>query len=109
MTTAENGAVAVDLALSAIQEGKPYDVVLMDMQMPVLDGYQATRRLRTSGYARPIVALTAHAMSDDCGKCLDAGCDGFLSKPIDRKTLLAAVNAYAHGLASGMVQAAVNS
>jgi CheY-like chemotaxis protein len=78
-----NGEAAVRLALA-----NDYDLVLMDMQMPVMDGYRATGELRKAGYARPIVAITAHAMAEDRVKCLDAGCSDYLSKPVDRHRLL---------------------
>ena len=94
VTVAENGQVALNLALAARDEGHPFHLILMDMQMPVLDGYGATSKLREVGYSGPIVALTAHAMNSDREKCLKAGCDDFTTKPIDRKKLISLVAQY---------------
>ncbi len=91
VTSAENGRVACDAALAACARSQPFDVILMDMQMPVMDGYEATRYLRAEGYAGPIIALTAHAMGGDAAKCLEAGCDSYLTKPIDRARFLSAI------------------
>lgn len=95
VTVAENGRLAVDEALSATSSGAPYDVILMDMQMPVLDGYAATAELRMNGYRQPIVALTAHALASDRDRCMHAGCDDYLSKPVDRGALISIVQRWA--------------
>jgi two-component system, sensor histidine kinase and response regulator len=85
---AENGQIAYDQAMAAVADGKPFNLILMDMQMPVLDGYGATRKLRAAGYNAPIVALTANATVEDRKQCFAAGCDYYVTKPINREELL---------------------
>jgi two-component system, sensor histidine kinase and response regulator len=88
VTFAENGLVACEKSLAAMAEGSAFDLVLMDMQMPVLEGCEATRRMRDEGYKGPIIALTANAASEDRQRCLEAGCNHFVSKPVRREQLL---------------------
>jgi CheY-like chemotaxis protein len=95
-TIATTGAAAVDAWVSARDAGDAYGLVLMDVHMPGLDGIEATRRIRaaeTDGARTPIIALTANAFEEDRDACLAAGMDGFLTKPLDRERLAAALDA----------------
>ena len=82
VTVADNGKQAVGKALIGA-----YDLILMDIRMPVMDGIEATKVLRRGGFTRPIVALTANAMKEEKDQCLQAGCDDFMTKPVDRRKL----------------------
>jgi signal transduction histidine kinase len=90
VAVAGDGAAAVQRVLEAEQLDQPFDLVLMDMQMPGVDGYQATRLLRERSADVPVVALTAHALIEHREECLLAGCAGHLSKPISRRELVRA-------------------
>ncbi|MBN2291879.1 MAG: response regulator [Pirellulales bacterium] len=97
VSMAGNGKAAVEMVSNAMDNGEPFDLVLMDIQMPILDGYRATAEIRAGGYTSPIVALTAHAMGNENEKTLAAGCDGYLAKPFTRKKLLSIVARFAGG------------
>jgi len=89
VSMADNGQEGVRKALS-----EDFDLILMDIQMPVLDGYQATRQLRESHFDKPILALTAYALKEERSRCIDAGCNDHLTKPINRDDLLAHIIKY---------------
>ncbi len=87
--TASDGASGVEFALTEM-----FDVVLMDVQMPVLDGHEATKKLRQSKYSKPIIALTAHAMKEERAKCFESGFTEFLTKPIQKSLLIEVLSRY---------------
>src|SRR5262245_36653630 len=96
LVIAPDGLAAIDAAMSARAQGQPFGLILMDMQMPSLDGLTATVVLRGAGWRDPIVALTANASEEDRARCLDAGCDDYLTKPIDREKLVAECARWLH-------------
>ncbi|OYW20037.1 MAG: hypothetical protein B7Z55_07870, partial [Planctomycetales bacterium 12-60-4] len=89
--TVEHGADAVRVALSSEADECPFSLILMDMNMPVLDGLEATQQLRAKDYDRPIIALTAAAFTGQREECLVAGCTDYATKPIQREELLAKI------------------
>ncbi|QDU73533.1 Autoinducer 2 sensor kinase/phosphatase LuxQ [Bremerella volcania] len=102
VTVANNGLEAVewisanrrDTGSSGHDSDPRVDVILMDMQMPVMDGYEATRVLRENGFFKPILAVTAHALQGDRGRCLAAGCDDYIAKPVKRGPFIEFVKRY---------------
>jgi CheY-like chemotaxis protein len=91
VTVAENGQAAVDLAVAAKQAGRAFDIILTDIQMPVMDGHEATQHLRKKGHTNPIIAMAADATTKHRQKCLDSGCDDYMTKPFDISTFVAIV------------------
>ena len=95
LDTVPDGGAAVRAVLEADRSGTPFDLVLMDMLMPVKDGYAATSEIRGGGFRGPIVALTGNTQRRDREKCLQSGCDDYLAKPIDRDALAEILGRYA--------------
>lgn len=94
VSEAEDGELAVVAVSNSLQGGTPFSLVLLDMQMPKLDGYETALQLRSLGYTGPIIALTADAMQGDMSRCIACGCNDYLSKPIDKAALLTMVDDY---------------
>jgi CheY-like chemotaxis protein/two-component sensor histidine kinase len=94
ITIVGNGSEAIEAVHRATAENCPFDMVLMDMQMPILDGYETTQRLRAEGFTEPIIALTAGAMEGERQKCLAIGCTDYIPKPLDREHLLRTLRKY---------------
>jgi len=86
-------AVNGEDGVAAATQGEA-DIVLMDIQLPDIDGLQAVRRIRASGSDVPIIAVTSYAMAGDREKALDAGCNGYITKPINPRTIIAEVEKY---------------
>ena len=83
VSIADNGRIGLEMACAEL-----FDLILMDMQMPEMDGYTAASELRRRGHTLPIIALTAHAMTEDRAKCIAAGCSDYMSKPVSKELLL---------------------
>jgi CheY-like chemotaxis protein len=88
VTLAKDGLESVQMYREA---KRPFDIILMDMRMPKMDGYAATKKLRGMGATLPIIALTAHTMSEDAEHCIQAGCSGYIGKPIEREQFLRSI------------------
>jgi PAS domain S-box-containing protein len=103
---ADNGKIALMKIEMAEAAGRPYDLLLTDMQMPEMDGYTLARTLRAQSSTLAIVALTAHAMTEDRHKCVEAGCDDYATKPLDKAALLATCAAWMGKQSGATVSAA---
>ena len=98
ITAVKDGKLALDAALAARENGNPFDIILMDIQMPLMGGDEATKLLRDRGYTKPIIALTAHAMEGDREKYLEMEFDDYATKPIKRAKLIETINQHWAGV-----------
>jgi CheY-like chemotaxis protein len=94
VTTADNGQLALLAAISEAAQGRPFDIILLVMQLRIVVCYEATRRLRNLGFVVPIIAATSQTGAEARAACLAAGCDDFLPKPIDAAAVIATVGRF---------------
>jgi CheY-like chemotaxis protein/CHASE3 domain sensor protein/HPt (histidine-containing phosphotransfer) domain-containing protein len=94
VTIVPDGKLACDHALVSWKQEKPFDLILMDIQMPNFDGRAATILLRDAGYTNPIIAITANATEEERSRCFAAGCNGFLSKPVEKDEFMQTMRRY---------------
>jgi CheY-like chemotaxis protein len=83
----ERGEDAVTMVEASFATSRPFDIILMDIRLPTIDGYETTRRIRAAGYTGPVVAITAGVMEEELGECERSGCDACVRKPFDCATL----------------------
>lgn len=88
VVTVTNGNLAIEQCFEQLRAGTPFNLILMDMQMPVKDGYETTREIRAAGYTLPIVALTANVLTEQRRRAIESGCDDMIEKPIERQRFL---------------------
>lgn len=92
VSVAEDGRLGVNAYLAAIESGQPFDLVLMDIRIPILNGCEATEELRRLGCQIPIIAITGHWSRGDHNRCLSAGCDAYVTKPVNKRRLVALIS-----------------
>ncbi len=104
VTFAVDGSEAVDAHRQAVAEGRPFDLILMDIGLPIMSGHDATRIIRQSDQQTPILAFTAHVLSGVAQHCLEVGCNDYIGKPIDREGFYSTIARYAPKTENGVTE-----
>jgi two-component system CheB/CheR fusion protein len=96
ITTATNGAEAIEIVRLARKSGMDFDIIFTDIQMPVMDGLEATNRIREQGFTGPVIAISGSEDFDIASRCIAAGCDEFIAKPATLEMLASIALRYCH-------------